>query len=85
MQQNQNQRCDPTFRETDVVTAYLPSTLLERLVPQFRKLRSGARIVTHQFPIPGMTPTASEHLASKEDGDSHRIQLWEPSANPATP
>lgn len=73
------------FSDADVVTAYLPSPLLERLLPQFRKLRPGARIVTHQFSIPGMRPNSTEQLISKEDGDSHRIQLWSRPTASASP
>jgi SAM-dependent methyltransferase len=73
------------FSEADVVTAYLPSPLLERLLPQLRKLRSGARVVTHQFSIPGLKPSATEQVVSKEDGDAHRIQVWLPSTRPAVP
>jgi hypothetical protein len=73
------------FSEADAVMAYLPSPLLERLLPQLRKLRGGARVVTHQFPIPGLKPVATEQVVSKEDGDSHQIQVWLPSAGPSVP
>jgi len=34
-----------------VVTAYLSPTILDRLVPQFAKLRPGARVVSHDYSI----------------------------------
>ncbi|MBL9138791.1 MAG: PQQ-binding-like beta-propeller repeat protein [Verrucomicrobiales bacterium] len=67
---------DFDFSGADVVTAYLPSPLLERLLPKFRALKRGSRIVTHQFPIPGLPPAHERHLISKEDGDRHTIRLW---------
>ncbi len=73
------------FSDADVVTAYLPSSLLERLLPQFRKLRPGARIVTHQFAIPGQSAASTERLLSKEDGDMHRIHVWAPPTRPESP
>jgi SAM-dependent methyltransferase len=60
----------------DVVAVYLPSPLLERLLPQFEKLKPGARIVSHQFEIPGMQPDRSLVMDSTEAGDKHRIFLW---------
>lgn len=60
--------------------------MLKRLLPQLRILRrSGARVVTHPFPIPGLKPVATEQVVSKEDGDSHQIQVWLPSAGPSVP
>lgn len=64
------------LRDADVVTVFLPSPLLERLLPQLRRLKPGARIVSHQFEIPGLPPTASRRVTSRDDGDSHRIFLW---------
>lgn len=73
------------FSDADLVTAYLPSTLLERLLPQIRKLRPGARVVTHQFSFPGLRPTSTDRFVSKEDGDIHQIQMWMPPPNPHLP
>ena len=41
------------LREADVVTLYLPGSLLGRLVPQLKALRPVTRIVSHEFVIPG--------------------------------
>jgi hypothetical protein len=40
----------------DVVAVYLYPTALEKLKPQFDKLKPGARIASHQFEIPGVKP-----------------------------
>lgn len=60
----------------DVVAAYLPENFLERLLPQFEKMGCGARIVTHQFKIPGMEPNAVHRMESKDDGDTHTIYVY---------
>jgi hypothetical protein len=59
----------------NVVAAYLPESFLERLLPQFEKMGCGARIVTHQFKIPGMETDAVHKMDSK-DGDSHTIYVY---------
>jgi predicted O-methyltransferase YrrM len=40
----------------DVVTLYLLPTLNAKLIPQLQRLRPGARIVSHDFAIAGVTP-----------------------------
>jgi outer membrane protein assembly factor BamB/protein-L-isoaspartate O-methyltransferase len=60
----------------DVIAVYLPSNLLQRLLPQFEKLRPGSRIVSHQFAMPGIKPEQAITLVSKEDGDQHKLFLW---------
>ena len=60
----------------DVITVFLYPRLMERLLPQFEKLKPGSRILSHQFEIPGAKPDESWIVESKEDGDKHRIYLW---------
>ena len=62
--------------DADVVALYLPSPLLERLLPQFARLKVGARIISHQFEIPGVAPQQTHTMQSTVDGDVHRIFLW---------
>lgn len=59
-----------------VVALYLPESLLQRLRPQLDTLRPGARIVSHQFRIPGVKPDKELRMESSEDGDFHTIYLW---------
>ena len=59
-----------------LVTVYLLPKQLELLVPQLRKLDTGARIVSHQFEIPGIKADTVIELTSAEDGDVHTIYLW---------
>ena len=60
----------------DVITVFLYPRLMERLIPQFEKLKPGSRILSHQFEIPGVKPDKTLIVESKEDGDNHRIFLW---------
>ena len=60
----------------DVITVFLYPRLMERLIPQFDKLKPGSRIVSHQFEMPGIKPDQEIHLESKETGEKHRVLLW---------
>ena len=60
----------------DVITVFLYPRLMERLIPQFEKLKPGSRILSHQFDMPGVKPDKQLIVESKEDGDKHRIFLW---------
>lgn len=60
----------------DVVTVFLYPRLMERLIPQFNKLKPGSRVVSHQFEMPGIKPDQVILIDSKETGDKHRILLW---------
>ena len=44
------------LREADVVMLYLSPELNERLLPQLARLKPCARVVSHAFEIPGVTP-----------------------------
>lgn len=57
-------------------------------MPQFRTLKPGARILSHQFPISGVRPIRTESVVSTEDGDRHVVRLWVaplPEASPPPP
>lgn len=60
----------------DVVFVYQPPRLLERMLPQFGKLGPRARIVSHQFEIPGLKPAKAIIMKSKATGEEHKIFLW---------
>jgi protein-L-isoaspartate O-methyltransferase len=60
----------------DVIAVYLPTELMTRLLPQFEKLKPGARIVSHQFRIPGFPPHRTLTMVSAEDGEPHSVYLW---------
>jgi cyclopropane fatty-acyl-phospholipid synthase-like methyltransferase len=45
---------DADLSTADVVTLYLSETMNEKLLPQFDTMKPGARIVSHDFDIPGV-------------------------------
>jgi SAM-dependent methyltransferase len=65
-----------SLRMATVVTLYLLTSVNERLKPILeRDLRPGARVVTHDFLIPGWTPEKSEMVFS-DLGVSHTLYLY---------
>ena len=60
----------------DVVALYLLPKLNVKLLPQLEKLKPGARIVSHEFPIDGFEPDQVLRHMSSEDGVEHRLYLW---------
>jgi SAM-dependent methyltransferase len=64
------------LREATVVMLYLGTQPNARLLPQLERLPAGARIVSHQFPLPGQRPDKVVHQRSREDGHRHTLFLW---------
>lgn len=63
-------------RRATVVTLYLLTSVNERLRPLLEKqLRSGARVVSHDFQMPGWEPQKNEEVISK-NGLSHKVYLY---------
>ena len=62
--------------KANVVTLYLLPELNVRLIPQLEKLKSGSRIVSHDFRMKGVKPDKVVKLRSKEDNAGHKIFLW---------
>jgi SAM-dependent methyltransferase len=59
----------------DVVYLYLSTRLNEQLKPRLEAhLKSGARVVSHDYPIPGWKPTKVEET---EGSQRHMIYLYE--------
>ena len=64
-----------SLKDADVVTLYLLTRSNEKLKPNFeRDLKPGARVVSHDFSMPGWTPTLIEEI--KESNDSHTIYMY---------
>ena len=64
------------LRPATVVTLYLLTSVNERLKPILeRDLRHGARVVTHDFKIPGWEP-ANSKVVMTESGVSSRVFLY---------
>jgi tRNA A58 N-methylase Trm61 len=61
----------------DVVTLYLLPDTNRALLPKLlTELKPGARIVTHDFPLPMIKPVIKERL--NHNGESHYIFLYHP-------
>ena len=57
-----------------VVMLYILPGMMQRLIPQLKKLRPGTRIVSHNFPMPGVEP--DETFNADEPGRAHSVMLW---------
>lgn len=62
--------------QADVVTLYLLPELNEKLIPQLRKLKNGARIVSHQFAMGNIPPDYTEVVKVGDSQREHTIYLW---------
>jgi predicted RNA methylase len=64
------------FSEADVLTLYLLPEVLKILVPKFKKMKKDARIVSHDYTIPGLYPSEIYKVRSTETGRLHTIYLY---------
>ncbi len=62
--------------KASVVTLYLLPEMNEQLIPQLKKMKSGSRIVTHDFPIAGLRHADRLTVTSTHDGAPHQIFLY---------
>lgn len=62
--------------DTSVVMLFLLPKMNEKLVPQFRKMRPGSRIIAHEFEIPGLKPDRELVLVSTVDKSEHVIFVY---------
>ncbi|HEX5442844.1 MAG TPA: methyltransferase domain-containing protein [Pirellulales bacterium] len=64
------------LRPADVVTIYLLPRLNAKLLPQLRQLRPGARIVSHDFDLPGVMPDRGIEINEPPRDVEHSLYLW---------
>jgi cyclopropane fatty-acyl-phospholipid synthase-like methyltransferase len=70
--------------EADVVTLYLSEAMNKRLVPQLLTMKPGARIVSHQYDLPGIKPQAVVNMPPLPgDLSDHMLYMWETPLEPA--
>lgn len=62
--------------QADVVVLYLLPRLNARLVPQLLHLKPGARIVSHDFDLPGYPPDERVTVPSPDGSPDHVLYLW---------
>ncbi len=48
--------------------------MMKRLIPQLKKLAPGTRIVSHNFPMPGVEP--DQTFNADMPGQAHTVMLW---------
>jgi cyclopropane fatty-acyl-phospholipid synthase-like methyltransferase len=61
--------------EASVVTLYMFPDFNNKVAPKLRKLKSGARVVSHDFGIEGWAPTEMEKVADTRF-HTHTLYLW---------
>jgi len=67
---------DVNISEADVVTMFLLESVNEKLKPKLeRELKPGARIISHEFKIPGWKPSYYEKFRCS-DGTKHDLYLY---------
>jgi len=68
---------DQDYSKADVVTVYLlPSSNIKVRPLLEKQLKKGARVVCHDFPIDGWTPTKIETIDDDGEGRSHTLYLY---------
>jgi cyclopropane fatty-acyl-phospholipid synthase-like methyltransferase len=75
--------------EATVVTLYMFKWFNNALKPKLQKLKSGSRIVAHDFDIDDWKPTRIEYVQQPQDGsdyaESRTLYIWIVGETPAMP
>ena len=65
--------------EADAVLMYLLPWMTRKLIPQFRQMQPGSRIISHQFDLgdePELKPEKSVPIRVANDTSSHFVHRW---------
>jgi SAM-dependent methyltransferase len=62
--------------QADIVTLYLLPRLNEKLIPQLERLKPGARVVSHDFDLPGVVPEETVEFTNAEGERTRVLYLW---------
>jgi SAM-dependent methyltransferase len=66
------------FSTADIITLYLTHDALKILKPRLELYaKPGAKIIAHDFPVPGWRPLLFVSKVSAEDGRLHKVYLYE--------
>jgi ribosomal protein L11 methylase PrmA len=60
----------------DVIPLYLLPEMNRRLLPQFDKMKPGARIVCHDYDLDGIVADETIRVVSNEDNANHTLSLY---------
>jgi hypothetical protein len=67
-----------SFSTADIITLYLTHDALKILKPRLELYaKPGAKIIAHDFPVPGWRPLLFVSKVSAEDGRLHKVYLYE--------
>jgi predicted RNA methylase len=64
------------LKPANVVTLYLLPELNVRLMPQLKQLRTGSRIVSHDFDMRGAKPKQVITVRTDDEEEEHTIYFW---------
>uniref|UniRef100_A0A7C2JXE8 Class I SAM-dependent methyltransferase n=1 Tax=Schlesneria paludicola TaxID=360056 RepID=A0A7C2JXE8_9PLAN len=64
------------LKDVTVVTLFLLPELNNRLIPQLERLPPGARVVSHEFDVPGLVPDRELTFVSRQDESEHLLYLY---------
>jgi SAM-dependent methyltransferase len=64
------------LRDASVITLYLLPEMNERLLPQFEKMKDGARIVAHDYGIEGVRPDRVMTMTAIENRTPRELFLY---------
>ncbi len=65
------------YSDADLITIYLLPSAVEKARPLLEKqLKKGARVVAHDFAIPGWAPAKEEHIEDDGEGRAHTLYLY---------
>jgi hypothetical protein len=62
--------------DATVITVYLLPSLNVKLIPQLKKLKKGARIVSHDFDMKGVTPDKGYPIEVEGPNRTHKVYKW---------
>lgn len=62
--------------QVTVVTLFLLPDLNRRLIPQLEKLPANARIISHEFEVPGLIADREVTFVSKQDDSEHLLYFY---------
>jgi ribosomal protein L11 methylase PrmA len=62
--------------KADVIPLYLLPDMNKKLLPQFSKMKPGARIVCHNYDLEGIVADKTIHVISNEDNADHTLSLY---------
>jgi hypothetical protein len=64
------------YSDGNVILMYLLPEMIERMTPQFEKMKAGSRIVAHDYAIKGAVPDETVTMTSNEDNVKHTLFLY---------